>query len=348
VGRLRHLDEHGIEPVVAFLADGPFRAEVERAGVRTLRLADAPRLRRSWALPGRVRELVRAVRREDADVIEACGEKMAVLAGWAARAARVPCVYNLQDGPLRDAPAGLVQAAALAGRHDAVVVPSAWMAARFRRAGVRARVIPNALVLADLPVARPAEDGDAGRPLTVGHFGRLVAWKGADVLLRAAGALPDARFLLVGGALYDREPGYESRLTDLAEELGLTPRVRFAGHREDALALMAECDVVCHCAIEPEPFGMVVLEAMALGLPVVASRTGGPAELLDHGRTGVLVPPGDPAALGAELAALAGDPDRRRRLGEAARAEARERYGSEAIAPTLAELYRDVSGSPVR
>jgi glycosyltransferase involved in cell wall biosynthesis len=349
LGRLRHLPEHGIDATVAFLADGPFRAEVERTGVRTVKLADAPKVRDVTRLPAAVRELAALAREERAAVVEGCGEKMSLLAGWAARIARRGCVQNLQDAPRRSLEATAVQLIAAAGRHDAVVVPSEWMRAAFRRRlGLSARVIPNALVLEELPAAAADVRSLASWPpgtLVVGHFSRLVGWKGVDVLLDAVARLArdDVRVLLAGGVLYGTEPGHERQLMDRARRLGLGDRVHFAGHREDALELMAGCDVVCHCSVEPEPFGMSLLEALALGRAVVASRSGASAELVRDGSTGLLVAPGDAAGLAAALAALAGDPARRRALGERSSDDVRERYSSATVAEPLAALYREVA-----
>jgi glycosyltransferase involved in cell wall biosynthesis len=348
IARLRHLGEAGIEPTVAFLADGPFRREVERTGAEAVLLGEAPQLRELTRVPAAVREVAALARARRTHVIEACGEKMSVLAGWASRLAGCASVYNLQDAPGRNRASSAALVAAALGRHDAVVVPSPWMAAAMRRrlAGT-AIVIPNALVLEDLP-AEPADlRGALGWPadaFVVGHFARLVAWKGGEVLLRAAGRLrdshPSIRWLVAGGTLYGAEPEHAGRLRALAEELGVADRVHFAGHRDDALELMLGCDAVCHCSVLPEPFGLAVVEAMALGRPLVASSAGAPAGIVDHRSTGVLVPPRDDRALAAELAALAGNPDSRRALGDAARAAAETRFSSRAVAPALIDVYR--------
>jgi glycosyltransferase involved in cell wall biosynthesis len=351
LARIRHLPEHGIEPVVAFMAEGPFRQEVERGGVETILLGRTPHLRDLTRLPAAIREIGSVARARHVHVIEGCGEKMSFLAGWAARLAHCACVYNLQDAPRRNARATGVQLAAMLGRHDAVVVPSRWMARAFRRSwGVRPSVIPNAVVLEELPDQPADVCALAGWPqgsAVVGLFGRLVAWKGTDVLLRAAQRVrashEHARFLVAGGSLYGWEPEYRNRVRQLAQELGLADRVYFADHREDALELMSGCDVVCHCSLEPEPFGMVVLEAMALGKPVVATRTGGPEELIDHGRTGMLVEPGDDLGLAAEIASIVDDAARRDQLGSAARSVARYRFGSAAVGVSLGALYGEVA-----
>lgn len=348
LARVRHLRDNDIEPAVAFLTDGPFRGEVEAAGVETMLIGEAPRFRDVAKLPAVVRRIADVARRERADVLEGCGEKMSALSGWAARLVGCGCVYNLQDAPRRSSEATVVQAAAVSGRHDEVVVPSHWMARAFRRAfGLKSRVIPNALVMDALPEEPADVRAMAGWPedsLVVGHSGRLIGWKGVDVLLRAAARVNGrTRFLIVGGPLYGAEPGIEDTLRELAENLGVAERVHFTGHRDDALALVAGCDVMTHCAVKPEPFGMVVLEAMALGKPMVATLSGGPEEMIDSGRTGVLVEPGDEHALAAELRSLLDDPERRSRLGTAAREEVERRFASTSVRDPLSSLYKDVA-----
>jgi glycosyl transferase family 1/glycosyl transferase family 4 len=345
LARMRHLPEHGIEPVVAMLADGPFLEEVRGAGFPVVRLGAAPpRVRDIRRIPGTVRALAAAARTVDAAVLEGAGEKMSFFAGWAARLAGCGCVFNLQDPPRRNGASTLVQLVAATGRRDAVVVPSRWMADEFRRAwGFSPEVVPNALVTERLPTRARDVRAAAGWPeeaVVAGLFGRLVRWKGHEVFLRAAARVPEVRFMVVGGTLYGWERDYPGRLRALAGELALGRRVSFTGHREDALELMAGCDIVCHCSTAPEPFGMVVIEAMALGRAVVATRTGGPEEIVADGRTGVLVDPEDEGALAGAVAGLAGDPALRARLGAQARAAARRDYDARRVADALAGIYR--------
>ena len=133
-----------------------------------------------------------------------------------------------------------------------------------------------------------------GGPL-VGIVGRLDRWKGQDVFLRAASLVarrrPDARFAVVGGALIGYEGSYPDDLERLAAELGLADRVHFAGHQDDPYPWLDALDVAV-LASEAEPFGLVVVEAMVLGTPVVATAPGGPEEIVEHGRSGLLVPSG--------------------------------------------------------
>src|SRR2546423_8227900 len=115
---MHDLPRHGVEPLGAFLADGPFRAEVERAGVPTLYLGDAPRVRSVAHLRAAVRALAATAGEHHVDVLEGCGEKMSLVAGGAARATPVGCGYNLQDAPAPSPPPTAVEPGAAAGPHD--------------------------------------------------------------------------------------------------------------------------------------------------------------------------------------------------------------------------------------
>ena len=137
------------------------------------------------------------------------------------------------------------------------------------------------------------------------------------------------------------EEAYEQRLRELAGELGIAEQVEFRGFREDVGAELAAMDVAVHCSVVPEPFGQVVVQAMAAGRPVVAAAEGGPAEIVTDGVDGLLVPPREPALLAAVLRRLAEDPGLRERLGVAGRATAL-RHTPDRAADALVGVYRQV------
>jgi glycosyltransferase involved in cell wall biosynthesis len=172
-----------------------------------------------------------------------------------------------------------------------------------------------------------------------GVFGRLQRWKGQDVFVEAAAevarARPRTRFAVVGGSVFGLEPEFFTGLQRRAEELGLGDRIRFTGFRTDAARLMAACDVVCHTTRVAEPFGMVVIEAMDLGRPVVATKGGGPSEVISSDETGILVPPDDVGALARTMIGLVDDPARRRRLGLRGAERVRADFTTEAGAASL-------------
>jgi glycosyltransferase involved in cell wall biosynthesis len=161
------------------------------------------------------------------------------------------------------------------------------------------------------PVPRAALDTPEDAPLLLG-LGRLHRNKGFDVLLRAAKEIPGAYLWLAGAG------EEEAALKRLAESIGVAPRVRFLGWRDDVAALLAAADVFA-CSSRHEPLGNVVIEAWSAGRPVVAARATGPAGLIREGETGLLVPVDDVVALSVALKRLLADAALRARLAEAGR-----------------------------
>jgi glycosyltransferase involved in cell wall biosynthesis len=173
--------------------------------------------------------------------------------------------------------------------------------------------------------------------------GRLAPWKGQDVFLRAfARAFPDGAEIavLIGSPLFD-EDEFEVQLRALVTSLGIESRVEFRGFQNDVFSELAMVDVLVHASIIPEPFGQVVIEGMAAGLPVVAAGAGGPAEIIVDGETGLLYIPGDIEELSAILKALGRDDQLRRRLGTQARNSVSE-YSPERVAEQIEEMYVQV------
>lgn len=197
------------------------------------------------------------------------------------------------------------------------------------------------------------ELGLAPDALLAGIVSAFAPWKGIDVFLRAAALavrhFPTARFLVVGGEIYDtRTPGnvgMEARLRELVAGLDLGDRVVFTGFREDAAAAIDALDVVVHGSTRPEPFGRVVAEGMACGKAVVATRGGGVLEIIDEGKTGLLVPMSDPGAMAAAMARLLAAPALRRRLGDAARRAAVRRFDTAVHVEAVMEIWRGLAAA---
>jgi glycosyltransferase involved in cell wall biosynthesis len=148
---------------------------------------------------------------------------------------------------------------------------------------------------------------------------RLEPWKGHEFLLHALGrlaGLPGWECWIAGGAQRPKEVAYLGSLQRLASDLGLASRVRFLGQRSDVPALLAAADIHCQPNLGEEPFGIAFLEALYAGLPVVTSGHGGALEVV-HESCGVLVRPGDDAALAEAIGSLIRNPEWRKRLGEA-------------------------------
>ncbi len=206
----------------------------------------------------------------------------------------------------------------------------------------KTRVIP--LGLADAPPAGKAPEWPSAG-LRVLAVGRLSYYKGFDVLLDAVAKLPQVSLLLVGSG--EQRAALEQRIGDLA----VSDRVRMAGNIDDATlqAAYEACDVFCLSSIDrAEAFGMVLLEAMRAGKPVVASDIpgSGVGSVVVDGETGTLAPVRDVDALVRALAAMAASPQMRERYGAAGHARWARDYRIDAVNLRWLELYRDVLATP--
>lgn len=338
-------------PALAGLGDAGVRS-VARLAMGMLRAApgSARYLRQLRALLGEMRP----------DVVHTNGFKMHLLGAWAAPASsRV--VWHLHDfvSPRR-AMSGLLRRSA--GRVAGVAAVSRAVAADVASvlgARVPVRTVYNAVDLERFRLAGPALDLDAlaglppapGGTLRVGLVATMGRWKGHAVFLRAIAALPrelPVRAYVVGGGIY-RTAGSEVSVDDLrrlAGELGIADRVGFTGFVEDAAAAMRALDVVVHASTQPEPFGLVIVEAMASGRAVVASAAGGAGEIVTPGHDALAVAPGDVAGLSDAIRRLALDPVLRQALGRAARETAVVRFDRARLAAEVVPLYRSLLADP--
>lgn len=216
----------------------------------------------------------------------------------------------------------------------AIVANSRAAGRQLESEGVRAdrvRIIPNG-VHADRFGPRPMGGRAVTTILTVAN---LRSEKAHEVLLVAAAQLrrySHLRFLIAGDGPRADE------LRALAKTLGVARQVSFLGHREDVPALLASADAFV-LPSRSEAFPNGAIEAMAAGLPVVATRVGGLLDLIDEGRTGLLVPPDDPAALAAAIESLVLSPARAAMLGAAARDEVTRRYSFDRMVRGFEDLY---------
>ncbi|MBN1666892.1 MAG: glycosyltransferase family 4 protein [Anaerolineales bacterium] len=273
--------------------------------------------------------------------------RAALYAAPAARLARQPFIWHMRDFWLSEGPPrwpGLERAlkARLCRAATAVIANSHATAAALPCLG-KVTVIHNALDLktfseqVDSQAFRQQFKLPANAPL-VGMLGRLRPWKGQDRFLRAmsrvAAALPEARFLIGGGAIFDVQDDYAASLQRLVNHLGLQERVVFTGQLADVRPALAAMDVFVHPG-DPEPFGLVNIEAMAMARPVVAFNHGALPEIVVHGQTGLLVPPGDEHALAAAVLELLQDPECRAAMGAAGRQRVEKHF---TVARMVAEI----------
>ena len=284
-------------------------------------------------------------------VLYANSQKAFTLAALAAPVARCRLIWHLHDIISEDhfGAAQRRMQVALANRFASkVIVPAQAGASAFIKAGGRkelVEIIPNGL---EIPAAietpqeiRQRLDLPAG-PLA-GVFSRLAPWKGQHVVLQALQNLPGVQCIIAGSALFG-EHAYESELRDFVCKNGLSKRVHFLGNRDDVPDLMRAVDIVIHPSVDPEPFGRTLVEAMRAGTPVIATDTGAAREILDYGKAGILVPPGDSKALARQIAALTGTPEKITAMTGAALKRALDNYGVERMRERAVKAVSGVLG----
>jgi len=345
----------------------PFPASVARLGERSaassshgyarfaaqLGLAAGP-------IASYIAELRRTLGAFRPDLVHTNGLKMHVLGARAADA--TPIVWHVHDylGP-RPVTGRLLRWNL--SRCAAIVANSRSVADDVRAVignGVRVVPIYNAVELQRFSPQSPVADLDrlAGLPpaaagtVRVGLVATYARWKGHAAFIEAIAKLPSdlaVRAYIVGGAVYQTDGSQYSvdELKDLAKASGVADRIGVTGFVLQAETALRALDVVVHASTAPEPFGLVIAEAMACGRPVVMSHAGGAAELVTPDIDALTHTPGDVTALAAAIERLARDAALRARLGAAARATAERMFDRARLAHDLIPVYESVVRSPI-
>jgi glycosyltransferase involved in cell wall biosynthesis len=358
------LDRSRVEPIVVLGEDGPLFAHLTTKhsieahvlpldekvrNVRRGRLGVGGligQLRSFGTLWAYARRIGRFARERQPDLIYTNSLKSDFYGALAARLSGVPVIWHVRDRIEESyLPRPAVWLVRILARHlPACVVANSASTLATLRPSSRMRTAVIASGLTREHIERCQGPRHANAVPHVGIIGRLAEWKGQDVFLRAAAALLDAgvvaRFRIVGSAMFGEE-AFEQQLHQLAATLGVEGNVDFTGF-SDVPATLLSLDVLVHASTTPEPFGQVIIEGLAAGLPVVATNGGGAREIIDHGRTGLLVPMGDVAALAAALRRLLAEPEEARRLGAAGRRHALENFTVEQSARHSENLYEQL------
>lgn len=320
--------------------------EVNARGALPQRLAKAYRA---------VRERAAFLRQERIALVHLNNSPFVGYDDWlpASRMLGLPCVVTAMT---RQTPTGRWPLRLLSQRFDAILPCSGYMAESLRASGLppgRIQVVHLGIDIEGFVGSATrtrssmrAALGVAPNEFVVLMLGNIREWKGQDVLLDAVARLPDelqsrVRVLLAGEAS-EADHAYLERLRALGERLRKPASVSFLGSRSDVADLLSAADVMVHASTAPEPFGLVLVEAMAMGTPVVASDTGGPAEIIDAG-SGLLLRAGDAAQLAATLERLAGDDPLCRELAAGGRRRAAA-FSADKVAHAHAAIYRRLLG----
>lgn len=313
-----------MEPHFALCFEGLLSEELAATGARVHRLPDV-RISRPAAVLRARRALAALLRDEKFDVVICHSSWSHAIFGRVVRAASLPLVFWAHDAA--DGTHWLERWARRTPP-DLAVCNSVYTARALRSffAHTRAEVVHCPLDLPDLapyrtPESRAAVRAELDTPpdaVVIIQVSRMESWKGHEAHLDALKALEDVGGLMcwfVGGAQRPAEAEYLRALRNRAEQLGIAGRVRFVGQRADVPRLLAAADIFCQPNTEPEPFGLVFVEALWSRLPVVATNLGGAREIVKED-CGVLVPLGDIKALNDALRTLVENQTLRAQLGE--------------------------------
>jgi glycosyltransferase involved in cell wall biosynthesis len=358
---LRYLDRDRIEPVLLHAERAEWLRDVEMAQLRTRAVFPetdpvfehsrealsslAERLAGLWQSIGPVRKLRIALSAEDVDIVHTNSLKCHILGGLAARWLRKPLVWDVRDilepGSARSL---LIEVARVTRPH--IVAMSSAVAESLAEAGCDTTVVLGARPMDKYVPLPPDQKLREAIGLKTGDkvlsvVARLTPWKGHQTLLDAFRRVlddePDARLLVIGDAGFWTDD-YTADLHRQAEDLGCAEAVYWLGFREDIPQLLALTDVMV-LPSKDEPFGIVLVEAMAAGKPVIATRTGGPLDIVTEGVTGLLVEAGDVGQLADAILQLLGDPERAAAMGRAGRKRAEDHFDISRVLTQLYDVY---------
>jgi glycosyltransferase involved in cell wall biosynthesis len=309
----------------------------------------------AFVLPRYVRQLRRILRDQRIALLHTNGVKAHVLGARASGASRLVWHMHEYVGD-RGVTRSILRAHAQ--RPSTIIANSASVADDVERAlslPRRPAVVLNAVDLDSFTPEGVIENLDARAGWTaamspvvrVGLIGTFARWKGHETFLQAIAALPSdlpVRAYVIGEPLYDTAGSQYSpdELRAISRQLGVRERVGFTGFLRAAPAMRA-LDIVVHASTRPEPFGLVIAEAMACGRAVITSATGGAAELVEPGVDALTHAPGNAAELSNAIARLATDADLRTTLGRRANEVARRRFDRNRLATELVAIYEGVA-----
>jgi glycosyltransferase involved in cell wall biosynthesis len=360
------IDRRRYEPVVVLFSDGPLVSKLRESNIEChilplsndviqtrkdgLGIASLLQIGAVFSAVGFLISLAQLIRCLDVQIVHTNSLKSDLLGGIAARLAHRPVIWHVRDRISSDY---LPPAVASVFRELCRLIPDRVVTnshATMRTLGPnppsRYKVVHDGTVV-------PAEAPPLGTSPRIGLVGRIAPWKGQDVFLLAAARLrekfPQAKFLIIGSALF-KESEFEAHLHKLSADLHLADTVEFTGFRDDISEAMSSLTMLVHASTTPEPFGQVVIEAMALAKPVIATNGGGIPEIIEHGRSGMLVPLADDQAMADAISRLLSNPAQAAEMGRLGRQRVSEFFTIQRTAAQMeqvfAELQSEKSGHP--
>ncbi len=378
-----HIDRSQFEPQVILFADGPLVAalreanipviimplseSVRGAGRNTLGVGSLAKLGAVFSSAKFVLRLARHIRQARPSIVHCNTLKADILGGFAARLTLcgTKIIWHIHDRIETDyLPEKVVKAFRLLLRwipHYVIANSQATLETLKLPKRCRSTVVYPCVTASAVPVDQSVTAsgvypekirmssclrGEQSSPV-VTLIGRISPWKGQDVFIRAAVEVlkkfPDCRFQIVGSALFG-EDALAAQLKELVATLGIADRVAFLGFRKNVPEIIAASDLLVHASTVPEPFGQVIIQAMAEGKPVVATRGGGVLEIVEEGKTGLLVPMKDVDAMAKAICEILANPARAAAMGRAGQQRFEEKFTIEKTVEEMRGVYAAVGG----
>ena len=366
---VRLLDRRQVTPVVLFGADGPVveqmrllaeshvlplpvavgGAKKDSLGIRSL-----VQVRGMFISAVYICKLAQFIRRNNIDLVHTNSLKSHLLGGLAARLARRPVLWHVRNNIDSDyLPASVARTLRMLARWvprfviacSGATLRSVYPGAPDNPRPFSVDLRTRGAVVHDGTTAHASGEKNSKRDgmCRIALIGRISSWKGQHIFIRAADLVhqrfPNARFFIVGSALFG-ESEYDREVRSLTESLGLPGIVTFTGFRKDVLDVIREMDVIVHASTIGEPFGLVIVEGMAAGKPVIATNGGGVPEIVEHGKTGILIPMANVEAMADAISLVLANPVLAADMGARGRERVRENFTIEHTARKIEAVYQ--------
>ncbi|WP_248927140.1 glycosyltransferase family 4 protein [Paenibacillus hamazuiensis] len=332
-----------IDYSVAFLEDGPLVRQVSDMGY-SVKVIQSGKLRQLHKYTSAVFSIWQWLRKEKVDLVMSWMTKAHLYAGPAAVIAGLDAVWWQHGLPVVgwiDRCAGAIPAKAILCCSEAALMHQSKLTPQVAGKVIHPAVDLNVFNQSVMPAKEEIRE-ELGLPQgipIVGMVARLQRWKGVHIFVEAASRVarkhPDVHFVVVGGDHFS-EPDYPHLLKAQADKEGLAGRIHFTGQQANVQSWILSFDILVHASVGTEPFGMVIIEGMALGKAVIASKAGGPLEIITDGENGLLVPPNHPDSLAAAMMKLIEDREYYQALSGAA-VERAGLFGTERLAREVAD-----------
>jgi glycosyltransferase involved in cell wall biosynthesis len=344
---LEKLNKKRFKPFLICPSEGDFTDKAEKLGIETtiIKTRSLKRLN-FFSNAATIFKLIKFIKQKNIDLIHTDAPRQTFYTGIAARLAGKPLIWHVRVSD----PEENFYDKFLLTLSSKVIAVSKAVRERLEEVAPRSDkfvVIYNGVDLTEFSSQLPdkkikEEFGIEDDLILVGTVGQLIPGKGQDIFLRAAAQVsklfPNVKFIIVG----DGNEAYRKKLEDLSKELRIAEKVIFTGFREDIPQIMSSLDIFVLSSTNLEGFSRVILEGMASRKPVIASRVGGNPEAVEDGKTGIIVPPEDPAPLADAILELVKNEDKRSQMGEAGRRRVEKLFSIEKNIAQIEKLYEEL------